>query len=122
MCVSETGREKVKAMLPFSELSQVKTALMQTQQAEEVLFQRGSSPVEPFDDVRAQAARAALGSVLSMADLLRGGAVYEMRAQSLQGVGTRRRALAGFRVCRCRFADADTGAGGGDLPLYRQRG
>ncbi|MBS6475540.1 MAG: endonuclease MutS2 [Clostridiales bacterium] len=71
MCVSETGREKVKAMLPFSELSQVKTALMQTQQAEEVLFQRGSSPVEPFDDVRAQAARAALGSVLSMADLLR---------------------------------------------------
>ena len=26
MCVSETGREKVKAMLPFSELSQVKTA------------------------------------------------------------------------------------------------
>lgn len=70
-CVSELGRETAQNLTPVTDYETVLQALTETSEAETILFRRGTSPIEVFDDIRPSLAKAKIGSVLTMQELLR---------------------------------------------------
>lgn len=71
LAVSAQGRELCRGIHPSASLTVVGQLLSQTEEAENILFRSGSSPVQPFDDIRPSIARAKVSSVLSMGELLK---------------------------------------------------
>ncbi|MGI6199473.1 MAG: endonuclease MutS2 [Christensenellales bacterium] len=67
---SDMGRELAAALLPSGDVSQVRSALRETDEAESYLYRLGSNPVPGFTDVRGLLKRAAAGAVLGMGQLL----------------------------------------------------
>jgi len=71
LAVSAQGREQCQNIRPSASPQVVRLLLDQTEEAENILFRVGSSPIQPFDDIRGSIARAKVGSVLSMGELLK---------------------------------------------------
>ncbi|MGI6004506.1 MAG: endonuclease MutS2 [Christensenellales bacterium] len=68
---SQMGRAMALSVTPSDRIEEVKQLLSETSQAESVVLHRGSSPMQPFEDVSEVLARAMAQGVLSMGDLLR---------------------------------------------------
>ncbi len=67
---SSLGKEKVRALEPFSHIKEVEAALAATEEGATVLRLKGLVPLGGIHDVRAFAKRASIGGILGPKDLL----------------------------------------------------
>lgn len=69
--VSAPGREKVEALVPFTEECQILDAIQETADAESCILKRGNPPLIAINDIRPALDRLDVGSTLNVAELLR---------------------------------------------------
>ncbi len=69
-CVTEGGKEKALSLRPMDALKEIKGALDLTEEAMTMVLRNGRPPIAEVSDVRNIVKRAAIGSMLSMGELL----------------------------------------------------